>query len=874
MKFSKLNIVLISIVFASVIFYLFLLFGLPVILNSGFMVKKYENIIAEKTGFPVKIQGFKFLTNPNLSFDVNVNKVLSETETGATVINVDSLLYKSNVLSINPKSVVVDNIYADFSLVKDYAQKNKKDSRKSSFNPGYFPILKIKNVFVKLDDKSTVKIVNLISEKTEEGVVCGFLARIDSVYSKQPIYVGKEGFIYYTDNLFLDDLSIDFGKSKLYVSGEFKNLHMYGRDLPVEELEKAFLFFYRLKQPGKKNFIENFHNFGGKLDIDLKFSKDGINGKCIAHGLRADFSKFMIPVMLPKVVFDFNNRNMQAKATGMFGLEPVYTDVYISDIATDNVKTIGNVHSYLTNNFTQKYFKPVQVIGKADAKVQYKVYKKDVNITYILGLKPGDNLLTEFGSLDNAEHHRQISAHTLKQGDKIYLKNYKYEFIDTGRKLLFTGDGLFVKRNRHYKPSYLTIRTVENLPVSIIKSFLKDFLDNGTFSADLKYDFLNKNMLGYLNIYDTRHKDYLYLKKTEIKASGDSLKFAANGTFFDSPINLLLSADNRFDDGLKVNDIDIYLEKYYVKRGKAGSVTSGFHHKKSDKHNFHNIDIKKGRIRVGEIIHSKFYLHDVEILGNLKNDVVNFIIPQTEYAKGTLSAKGKYDVICHNSDIHFLAAEIDSNEVATKIFNLPNQIEGVGFAKLHLLTKNKLNDIHAHASFAIQDGFLPKLGSKEFIFNRPTKLKKVLFFLNKPIKFTLSKITNIDFSKPNIFYSGLRGSFIINNNDVEDVRIFSQSDYLSMFIEGYYNIATEIGCLCIWGRHNRVAEKKVKIFKIPLSLLYKIIFKVERTKNLYKNKVNLIPPINAQPYEESIFRVEVEGNLNSNDIKVKLKDLK
>ena len=874
MKFQKLNIIFISAVFASVIFYSFLLFGVPAILNSGFMVKKYENLIAEKTGFPVNVNGFRFKTNPNLSFDVKVNKVLSKTDKGEDVVNLDSLFYKSNVLSIKPKSVTVDNIYADFSLVKDFAEKQKRKSGKSSFNLGYFPILKIKNVFVKLDEKSSVTITNLISKKTKDGVVCGFLARFDSVYAKQPVYIGKEGFIYYTDNLFLDDLSIDFGKSKLYVSGEFKNLHMYGRDLPVEELEKAFLFFYRLKHFGKKNFIENFHNFDGKMDVDLRFSKSGVNGKCHTHGLRADFSKFMIPVVLPDVVFEFKDRNMQAKANGTFGTEPVYTDVYISGIATDDVRTVGNVRSDLTNEFTKKYFKPVQIIGSANAKVQYRVHKKGVNISYILGLKSGNNLISEYGNLDNTERHRQISAHTLKQGDRIYLKNYKYEFIDKGRKPIFLGDGLFIKRNGHFKPSFISLKTVENIPVAVIKSFLKDFLDNGTFNADLKYDFLNKHISGFLNLFDTHHRDYLYLKETVVKASDNLLKINADGMFFDSPIKLSFNADNDFSDGLKVNDIDIYLQKYYVKRGNVSSVKSGFHHDKSDKHKVHNIDIKKGRIRVGEIIHSKFYLHNVEILGNLKDDIVNFIIPETDYAKGTLSAKGKYDVICHNSDIHFLAAGMDSNEVATKIFNLPNQVEGTGYAKLHLLTKNKLNDIHAHASFAIQDGFLPRLGSKEFIFNRPTKLKKVLFFLNKPIKFTLSKVTNIDFSKPNVFYSDLRGSLIINNDDVEDVRIFSQSDYLSMFIEGYYNIATEIGCLCIWGRHNRVAEKKIKIFKIPLSLLYKIIFKVERTKNLYIDKVNLIPPIKAEPYEEAIFRVEVDGNLNSNDINVNLKDLK
>lgn len=874
MKFSKLNIVLISIVFASVIFYLFLLFGFPAVLNSGFMVKKYESIIAEKTGFPVQILGFKFKTNPNLSFDVKVDKMYSKTDSGADVINIDSLLYESNILSVKPKFVAVEDVFADFSLVKNFTEKQKRKSDKSSFNLNYFPILKIKNVFVKLDDKSTVTITNLISQKTKDGVVCGFVARFDSKYAKQPVYIGKEGFIYYTDNLFLDDLSIDFGKSKLYVSGEFKNLHMYGKDLPIEELEKAFLFFYRLKHPGKKNFIENFHNFGGKMDVDLKFSRNGVNGKCHTHGLRADYSKFMIPVVLPEVVFEFNDHNMQAKTSGTFGGEPVYTDVYISGIATDDVKTIGNVRSNLTNKFTQKYYNPVQIAGCANAKVQYRVHKKVVNISYILGLKPGNNLISKYGSLDNTEHYRQISAHTLKQGDKIYLKNYKYEFIEKGRKLLLTGDGLFTKKNGYFSPSYLNVKTLEKIPVTIVKSFIKDFMDNGTFNADLRYDFLKKQISGYLNIYDAHHRDYLYLSEVLIKASENLLKINADGTFFDSPIKLTFNADNDFTNGLKVDNIDIYLQKYYVKRGNVNSVKSEFHHKNSEKHNVTKIDIKKGRIKVGEIIHSKFYLHDVEILGNLKDDIVNFIIPETEYAKGTLSAKGKYDVVCHNSDIHFLATEIDSNEVATKIFNLPNQIEGTGFAKLHLLTKNKLNDIHAHASFAIQDGFLPKLGSKEFIFNRPTKLKKVLFFLNKPIRFTLSKVTNIDFSKPNVFYSDLRGSFIINNDDVEDVRIFSQSDYLSMFIEGYYNIATEIGCLCIWGRHNKVAEKKIKIFKIPLSLLYRIIFKVERTKNLYMNKVNLIPPIKAKPYEEAIFRVEVDGNLNSNDIKVNLKDLK
>ena len=43
---------------------------------------------------------------------------------------------------------------------------------------------------------------------------------------------------------------------------------------------------------------------------------------------------------------------------------------------------------------------------------------------------------------------------------------------------------------------------------------------------------------------------------------------------------------------------------------------------------------------------------------------------------------------------------------------------------------------------------------------------------------------------------------------------------------------------------------------------------------LYADKINEIPEINAKPEEIGIFRVILKGNLNSNDIKVIMKDLR
>lgn len=57
------------------------------------------------------------------------------------------------------------------------------------------------------------------------------------------------------------------------------------------------------------------------------------------------------------------------------------------------------------------------------------------------------NLMSNFGNLDNLSENRQISVHTLKQGDKISLENYIYKFVnlDNSTKSLFYGNGNFEK---------------------------------------------------------------------------------------------------------------------------------------------------------------------------------------------------------------------------------------------------------------------------------------------------------------------------------------------------------------------------------------------------------------------------------------------
>lgn len=851
--------------------YLIFLYALPTVLSSTKSISIYEKFLSSKFGTDIKLKDFTVKTYPNLSFDASIRKIFVFNADKKELINIDKLYYKSKSFSLKPVSITAEEVFADiYELRKNMPQTDKK----SKFKFDYLPVVNIKKAFVKIDNNgSSVSFENIKSEKINKTVECSFLANVKVPYLKFPVVVGKDGKITYKDEIFYDKLSVEAQSSKLYLNGTQKEMNFSGKDLSAGELKAVFLYYYKSKHPNKKNFIENFHKMSGQLDVDLTWTKNGLYGICIGKNLSALFSKFLIPVYLPVTDFKFTGREVSADTKGFFGGEPVHTDFYLKGLATKDVYVTGTVGSRLTNKFSSKYFPQVKILGCVDAFVKYVTHKGRVNIEYSLTVPKGSNLLSKYGNLDSTDKTRLILAKTLKIGDTIQLKKYNYSFLeDNSKKILLTGDGLFEKIKGKYKPSYFSVRTVENVPIAVVRSFLRDFPDDGSFSGDLRYQFKTKTLDGFLNLYNVSHKDYLFLKQTNMKIADDKIKLISDGTFFGSPISLSLLADNNFRNSVLIHNIDIHLNKFVVQRGKmtAGSP----HHKLSQKEKDYNLTVEKGQILVDEIYNPKFTLYDVKILGNLADNKAEFIIPQTNYAKGVLSAKGWYNIKNHSSDIHFLASEIDSNEVASNIFNFRNQIEGLAFATLHLKTKNKLNDIKAHATFAVTDGYLQKLGSTEFMIGQ-SKKHKIFNLLKKPFTFSLSKITNIDFSKPNVFYSNLRGSFMLDNEQIQNAKLFSQSDYLSLFIEGDYNIDTEHADLCIWGRHNKTAEKKIRIFKIPLSIIYRLVFRIERTKDLYKEKLALIPPIKLQPLDiESVFRVSICGNLNNGQVKVKMKDLR
>ncbi len=874
---KNLKTILLIIILTVFIIYLMFLYVLPPVINSLKFEHFAEEKIYNKTGIELQIDNLKLNTDYNLSFTINLKKLFLKNKTDKEKLYIENIYLHFNLLNKKKNNIEIDKIYLDKSGLDKVLKDNKK-SKNLKNNLNFIPNIDINTIQIKLSEyyhnqNTIIKINNFKTENIKNEITCFFNSEIDSVLLKNKMYVGRRGKIQIYDNIIkIKDFYITFGEADLKLNGYYNlnekkyNINLTGEKIPVDDLETSLVYALKALKNQKKNFLDNFSDFSGLTSINLHFKDGEVNGEAVFDNLSAKILMFSIPVKFEKFTAYFIEDKINAKAFGKIGDEKVSADFNLNGYKKNKRIIKGTVHSELTNNFTKQYMPLLAIKGTVDAYLNYYIKPGENNINYEARVNKNSDLYYKQANLGFDDKIRRLTANTIKTSDEIIIKNYEYSITDDKtlkKQKILNGKGIFSKDTGKYRPVYLTCKTNSKAPLSIIGSF-KEQLDGGFFNGNLKYDFDKKLLTGQFELSDTEYKDF-YLNSAQVNADKKKIIINANGTFVDSPFSGYINFENKFSHKLRVYNLNLFLDRYEIKKGyHIHRVKKKIKYPKIHKQPELTIDNLK--IKVNHLTKKRISLDNIEIIGSFKNDIINFSIPDMNFAKGILRAKGIYNIKKHSSDINFEANNIDSNTVADVIFNLPNQIQGKANAKLHIKTKNKLDKIDAKAQFEVLEGYLPKLGSTEFMIKNSKLIKK-------SIKVRLSDIINIDISKAKAFSSDLSGTFDIDNYDIKNVNIFSKQKYLSLFIEGNYNVLKQNGDIIIWGKYNKNEQKKIKVLYIPLSFIMKIIFKPEYTKNLYTLKINKIPDIKAKEEDTEIFKVDLEGNLNSK-IKVNLKAIK
>ena len=842
--------------------YLGIVCVLPSIINSKLAVNKLQSLILEKTGAKTTIMGLNLKISPKLNVVLNVENIESK-DKKATVIDVKKVSLKYKLLHRRLTLISADKIYIDGNFLKSIKKQEKKKKNKFEFNG--IPEVHIQKIVFKSDK------VNILGENidTNNDYITLKLI-IDSPVLKEVVKFGDSGSLQVVENkLKANKFEIALGNSHLYLDGiltdkNTKDFDIIGDKLPVSEIMPILLKFQKSKDPSKK-FLENFKNFKGTVGVNLKVNSEGIWGTCVASDLGANAVWFDIPLFFKEAVFNFRGQIIESAAVGTLGNEKVTHTLKITDLLDPKKKlVVGEMNTTLTPKF--KFVPNLTVLNSANVNLVYKIQNRKPDVYYNIDIPIKSDLIYNSFYLGLRDYKRNIYGNTFKDDNDLYLKKYKYSYFNSGKEnIVLSGDGLFIKNidktnPDKFVPQFLTIRTNGYAPTSVIGAF-GEKVRGGEFKGDLKYDFKNNQVLGTFDIIKARHKAFK-IENAHVITKDGVFNVTSNGLYKGEKYSAELSMKNNIFGDTLIYNMKLFLDKLVFettedtnKKPRKG-VPKDF--SRTVKEN--PMTINNWEIAINKIIRDKFVLENVKLVGSMKNNIFNFNMKEMKFADGTINANGFYDFGKNISKMTFEAENINSNKVAEMTLNLQDQIEGIARAKVDIDAKDMFKFLDAHCMFEVKEGFMPKLGDKEFMI--------------QDTKYKLSEITNLDLSQKDLMKDDIKGTFDVHNTELKNIHLTTWHELSAMFLEGSYEMEKQYADLQLFWHYSKEAPKGIRIFGIPVSLILKVVFRPEYTKELYKSKLSEIPQINAEEKNSIYYRIQLTGDINNNKTNITLKEIR
>lgn len=828
---------------------------LPLVINSNAATCKLQSLISEKTGTKTDISGLNLKISPNLKAVLTIESIDTKNK-NVSVVDIKNLGIKFNLLQRQLTSVSADNIFVDGNYLKQLKNEDKK-KKHNNFELNNIPEINIKKIVFRAE-KGTLNAENIYTDNN----FIRLKATINSPFLKETVKLGESGSLQITENKFTaDNFKITLGNSHLYLNGiiadknKFPDLDINGEMLPVSEIMPLILHLQKSFDPSKK-FIENFKNFKGTIRANLKLNKDGIWGTCVADNLGAEAVWFDIPLYFKEAVFNFRGQTIDSVAEGILGNEKVIHTLNITDLLTPKKKLVtGTMDTTLTKKFN--FVPNLTVLNSVKVNLVYKIKDRKPDVYYNIDIPQKSDLIYNSYYLGLRDNKRKIYANTLKDDNDLYLREYRYSYSDKGKdNVILTGDGLFMKNADKsdpdkFIPQYITCHTNGYAPISVTGSF-GEKVRGGEFKGDLKYDFKNNQVLGTFDIIKTRHKAFK-IENAHVVSENGIFKITSDGLFKGEKYSAELNAKNNIYGETLIYGMKLFLDRLTFET----TPDTNKKHKKinpdeiTKKVKNSDVTVDNLEISVNEIIRDKFLLEKAKLNGSLKNNIFNFSMKKINFADGTIDADGFYDFSKNTSKIRFEAENINSDKVAEMTLNLKNQIEGTANAKVDIDAKDMFGFLDAHCEFEVKEGFMPKLGDTEFMF--------------KNSKYKLSEITNFDLTQKDLMKDDIKGTFDVHNTELKNINITTWNKLSAMYLTGSYEMKKQLADLQLFWKYSKEAPKGIRIFGIPFSLILKVIFRPEKSKEKYKEQFSKVPNICSDEKNTTYYRIHLKGDINNNN---------
>lgn len=859
MKKFKFSIIILS---TLIVLYLGFIFAVSLFLNSDNFIKISNNFIKTKYDMNSDIRGFKVKISPLLSVKITAKDIIIK-DNDKIGLNIENL--NTSVDRLNLKNIDADLVYANLDILKKLKIEKKKDTKKKkSFDINKIPYANIKKIEIVRHEGENLSISsNQFLIKENNGIKnLDIILNITLDRVLHPILIGEVGSLYIENKkLIAKNFPLAVGKTRVVIDGsilndkKLDNFTIKGDKVPVKETLATVLFLQKYTEHERK-FIENFTDFKGSADVDLVYKDNDLSGVITGNDLFAKFLPFYVPVTCKKAEFFIKNGEVRSSAVGTFGTEKLTHELLITEMYDRQKKEVfGKVNSKITTALAKKYLPPnIKVKNYLDMEVDYYIKQKKPNAKYYINIPANSGIMFNDFYAGIKNKNKKIFAETQKIDNEFFLKDYRFSVQENNKfKDILFGNGYFKIIDGNMTPQYITLNTNGYVPNSFVGSF-KQYVLGGKFNGALKYSFTKEQITGKFEVIDTIF-NHFHVKSASINADEKTAKIKADGTYKNEKFNCKTEVKNDFKDKIYVNYMDLFLDKFIVKKSdKPAEQNKKFDFNSPNKElsagvRDINMDIDKYNIAVNSIIVKDYPISNIKVFGSLKDAIFKYNTSEIDFANGKLSANGIYDFNIDSSIIDFTAKDIDSNIVAEKFFNIKNQIQGKANAEIHSKTGKNWGNWDATAKFEIQDGALPGLEELEFSVDKKSNKKAKV---SDYVKFNAKKKGSIK--------SNISGFFKCDDVFIRDIDIRMQHEFTSAYIEGFYNYIIEQGNLDIWGKYDNSVVKQIKVLHIPLNWLVNVLVPSEKKNTEMLNRFDKIPPIGIDDSMAKYYRINLKTN--------------
>ena len=648
-----------------------------------------------------------------------------------------------------------------------------------------------------------------------------------------------------------------------------------------------------------RKILNAYKDYQGKLSAKLNIRNNNLNGNIWLRDISFVHSVLDYPFNIKSGDFKFLNNNLNINSfSASFAGTPIFMNGNVKNIVKNPDFDIYFT-SKLSKDFVGNYINtmlsyPIELKGEILLSANISGTKDNINIYPSMRLEEGADISYMGAEFGDENSIREIKGHFKKLPQKLVVKNLdysKYIYSQNNRLYPLPLVKITADINDDLYINYLNIKTQNPIDANIFNAiFKKSLIKKGKVDCDLKISggINAPDILGTMNLSKIDIPSYeTYIDDVSINFGPKFIDVKSNAKYFDSNIDIAAKINNKPYDTIHFDNIEVHSEYMNLNKfldslseisylrpiqivGQQSKNTSqpltqfDFNKLKIDNG---QLKIDNGQLKIDKIEFKNLVITNFKAALHLNDSDLKIDDTTLDIAGGKLTGKFNYNFENGQIAVNTNVEGVDANEMSMGLLNIKNQIYGNVNGGTTLTTsgandEERMNNLSGDLNFSIDSGRMPKLGSIEYLLRAGNLIKSGISGL------TLNNLVGLLIPVQSGNFDEIHGELNINDGKIDDMKIYSKGQNLSILITGMYNLINSEANVDILGKLSKNVDTIFgPLGNASLNSLFNLIpgINIDEQNTELMKQLNSIPELGMKSKKYRFFRAIVDGDIYSDN---------